>query len=369
MKVIIYIGHHKVGSTALQTYLSRNWLKLIRDGGILYPMVEFEGMANCLARAMAGKDDDGDLTLNEREPHNTLVFKMIAEAGGFKLPAFIDRPPAVFQMARAIREQIDNLSPRAVVLCSEVMSNFGHESPALTQQLRSFFPGASFEIYLTLRRPDEYLASWHGQRFRFGYRWGRLEGEVAKKYIHTVHFDYQTLLQPWTEAFPDAVFHIRNYSDVLAVGGSCEDFVQQVGIDFPSGLVPAPRANKSIPYAFYDIMRRANQELDRPDAERFMHFLESTNIAKEVHKNAEVEVLGQGARTFLADAFEPIHSYVGQVANRSPFFPDIDEMRIAHPVPEEVASRAALELLLELPERARPQPPAWELLRKLAAGH
>lgn len=39
MKVVFYIGHHKVGSTALQVYLSQNWLRLAQ-AGILYPAVE-----------------------------------------------------------------------------------------------------------------------------------------------------------------------------------------------------------------------------------------------------------------------------------------------------------------------------------------
>ena len=44
MKVILYIGHHKVGSTSLQVFLARNWAALAREG-TLYPSVENRGYA------------------------------------------------------------------------------------------------------------------------------------------------------------------------------------------------------------------------------------------------------------------------------------------------------------------------------------
>ena len=51
MKIIIYIGHHKVGSTALQVFLSQNWLALVR-AGILYPSVETSGFSHNLAEVL-----------------------------------------------------------------------------------------------------------------------------------------------------------------------------------------------------------------------------------------------------------------------------------------------------------------------------
>ena len=45
MKVILYIGHHKVGSTALQVFLSQNSHRLLQ-AGILYPAVEMQGFSH-----------------------------------------------------------------------------------------------------------------------------------------------------------------------------------------------------------------------------------------------------------------------------------------------------------------------------------
>ena len=41
MDLVIFMGHHKVGSSSLQSWLSTNWLALAR-AGILYPAVEMQ---------------------------------------------------------------------------------------------------------------------------------------------------------------------------------------------------------------------------------------------------------------------------------------------------------------------------------------
>lgn len=366
MKIILFIGHHKAGSTTLQAYLAQNWLKLWREKRILYPMVEFEGLAHVLKVAVDGGDMHGDLPINVREPHNTLAFKMIAEADGFKFPGFLPRPPRVNQMVRGLHHQVAYFEPETLIFCSEVLSNFGIMPGNLIQKLKDIFPDADYEIYLTLRRPDQYLAAWHGQRFRFGYKWGRFQGEVAQKYAKSFHFDYQKLLQPWREKIPEAVFHIRNYRAVLAAGGSCEDFTQQVGADFPSDMVAVPRANESLPYAFYEIARQANRTFERPLASAMVHFLGETPAGRDVPANSEVEIFGQESRDFLADAFEPIHAYLGEVTGQAPFFDDIAEMRRAHPIPEMEAYRTALDRLIALPAKDRPVAPLWAFLQDLA---
>ena len=78
MKVIVYIGHHKVGSTALQVFLSQNSHRLLTNG-ILYPWVEMRGAAHALGKA-AGEGDRAEvLPVNIREPHSALAYKMMAD--------------------------------------------------------------------------------------------------------------------------------------------------------------------------------------------------------------------------------------------------------------------------------------------------
>ena len=83
MKVTLYFGHHKVGSTALQSFLFRNQAALAR-AGILYPGIESESLSYMLAQLL-GVPDEGEKAppaMNAREPHNALAFQMLAQGEG-----------------------------------------------------------------------------------------------------------------------------------------------------------------------------------------------------------------------------------------------------------------------------------------------
>ena len=43
-RLILFIGHHKVGSTSLQDFFARNAVALAGDG-VLYPFVDFQGLS------------------------------------------------------------------------------------------------------------------------------------------------------------------------------------------------------------------------------------------------------------------------------------------------------------------------------------
>lgn len=366
MKVVIFFGHHKVGSTALQAFLSQNALALLR-AGILYPAVEAEGQADLLKRALQGQDTPGAPPINVREPHNALAFRLITDVTGRDMPPFHQNLPGTAQMIRTIRKQVQALDPGAVILCSEVMSNLGPRDPGLIARIRDIFPDAEFELYCTFRRPDEYLVSWYGQRLTLGHKVAPLWDGGALDYTSTIHFDYRALLEPWRRCFAGAPFHVRNYRDVLAAGGSVEDFTGRVGIDFPSGLAAPERSNRSLPYALMEILRRANRTLPRPEAKRLRGFLLGLSDRIDLPANGEVEMFGAGVRADLFRAFAPIHDYLCDATGRPAFFPDLGEMRIVRPVPEPEASRAALAELARLKRGDRPGKPLWSFIRQLAA--
>ncbi|MDX1781887.1 MAG: hypothetical protein R3256_11270 [Thalassovita sp.] len=333
MKVVLYIGHHKTGSSALQGYMARNWHALA-EAGILYPAVEAEGLSRNLASCLTGKETTKKLPLVVREPHNALAFAMISAGTGTPMPHFQRGLPPAREMLRSLRHQIDLLQPKAVILCSEVMSNFAKQAPGKIEELATLFSGAEVEIYCTLRRPDLYLASWYGQRLKFGQKIAPLRDGGALAYRDTIHFDFAAMIYPWQTAFPRARFHLRNYADVLAAGGAVEDFTAQVGVDFPAGLVMPPRANPGLPYAAMEIMRRGNQVLNRADRLALRSFLlHRTNVAR-LPRNDEVELFGAETRRELYQSFLPVHDALNRMTGRDAFFPDLQDMLIAHPIPE-----------------------------------
>lgn len=337
-KVVLYIGHHKVGSTSLQAFLSQNWLRLLQSG-ILYPSVETQGFAENLRRAMASCDEKDFLPVNVREPHSALAYRMMSEISTRKVPRQFKQLPASAQMFHALRNQVDALQPDTIILCSEVFSNFGGVDAALVSRLCGLFPDAEFVVYCALRRPDDYLISWHGQRLKVGRAPDRLADGGVRQYFSTIHFDYRSVVEPWAERVPSAKLIVRNYADVVANGGSETDFLQHAEIRVPDGMIPAGRTNPSLPRAAMEIVRQGNSDLQQGSARALARFFLSRDTGLEPCPNSKVEMFGEALRAEMAEAFQPVHDYLCSLTGARAFFPDMEELARPRPVPEADAAR------------------------------
>lgn len=351
MKVIIYFGHHKVGSTALQAYLARNALALL-EHGILYPAAESEGLSHLLAQALGRQDRPALGCMNVREPHNALAFRMLAGKTGRKTPPWHGPLPGLAAMLNTLTHQVEVLQPHTVILCSEVFANFGAGHEDLIAKLHGLFPAAEWELYCALRRPDEYMASWFGQRLRFGHQLEPLSSPGSGQ-TGSIHFNYRRMVEPWVREFEGCQLHLRNYSDILAAGGSVQDFTAQAGCAFPDGLPAGGRSNEGLPRAAYEIIRRANRDLPPEQAQALRDFFLAAPGGLIPVRNSDVELFGAERRQQLADAFAPIHDYLSQLTGRPAFFPGLDEMRSPRPVPE---AEATAQILAKLDPAALPAP-------------
>ena len=364
MKVIFYIGHHKVGSTALQAFLTRNWRRLAKNG-TLYPAVESRGFAANLARALGqpGEGDAGDV--NIREPHSALAYKMMSEVSARKVPPQFKRLPAAGQMLLAIQNQVRSIRPDNLVLCSEAFANFGEVDTGLIETLAKTFPKASFEIYCALRRPDEYLISWHGQRLKVGEKVQALSAGGAEAYFNNIHFNFRSVVEPWVTHLPGARLILRSYADILAAGGSEQDFMDQTGLELAGKAAPPAgrQANLSLPRAAMEIVRRANHELPPEQAHALSQFLlkgEGLTPAP----NRDVEMFGAPLRALLAERFAPVHDYLSGLAGK-PFFADYAGLTETLPIPEAQATAALLE---QIDPDTLPRPEPWPELGAYLAG-
>jgi len=346
MRVILFIGHHKVGSTSLQDFLSRNAVPLAQ-AGILYPSVDFEGMALMLAAAVTGRDLEESLPINAREPHNALAFKMLAEHRKGKVPPFHKGLPSTRQMFRAIRKQIEFLNPDTVILAAEVFANFAPTDPDLIARLRDSFPDADFTVIATFRRIDEYVASWHGQRLKFGHGPAPLRDGGAQPYFAGIHFDYRLMLKGWMDTMPNARFILRDYSAVRAAGGSVADFAMQTGLRLPLGLQGEQRTNESLHRGVYEIARLGNQALPRPQAAKLRRFLRQVTSELGLPPSGDIELFGEQNRQIMAERFAPVQSFLGEAAARDPFFADHNEVGKLRPIPELEVFRHALKGAIE----------------------
>lgn len=344
MKVAFFIGHHKTGSTSLQNYLANHYLSLLRQG-ILYPAVESEGISANLATALRGQDTEIDpWCFNQREPHNALSFRILNEANGEQMPEWHPDLPNGFQMLVLIEKQIQALQPKQVVLCSEIMTRFaGKGMRKMLPRMANRFGRHDCTVVLNLRRIDEYIASWHLQRLKFGHPINPLRHGAQAHYYPLVHFRYDRIVEDWKQHFPQAQMVARNYDDVKRAGGSVVDFFAQAGIDH----VPVDadqQSNSSIPHAFAEIARLAN--VHAPElCHALQAYLQGASERVAYAPNSKVELFGQANRDGLLAAFESVHAGLSKSLGVAAFFPDLEAARICREIPEMEAARAALDAL------------------------
>lgn len=343
MKVIFYIGHHKVGSTALQAFLGRNWARLAR-AGILYPSTEGRGYAYNLGQLM-NKPRPKHLPPHLREPHNALAYQMIADVIRRPIPKQFGQLPSTVVMLEMIRQQTEALAPHTVVICAEAFANFGEVDPGLVSRLCTIFPGADFAIYCALRRPDDYLASWHGQRLKVGEPARPLRPSGLHHYLKTIHFDYPTVISAWLERVPAPDLILRNYADILKAGGSMEDFVERCDLTLPDNLEPPGRANPSLPLAAFSIMEQANQVLDPLPRHHLSMFLQQNAPKICPIANRDVEVFGAAQREQIVTRFRPHDSYLAELIGQSHFFEDLNRISETRPVSYQQAARQLLDAI------------------------
>lgn len=333
MRVVLFIGHHKVGSTSLQDFLARNSVALAR-AGILYPATDFESMALMLAAATGRGALPETLPINAREPHNALAFRMLAEHKQGKVPPFHKGLPGRAQMFRAIRMQIQYLRPEVVILAAEVFANFSAAGTELIAPLAELFPEAEITVIATLRRIDDYLASWHGQRLKFGHQLAPLREGGMQGYFGNIHFDYRLMLEGWMETLPEARFILRDYADVRAAGGSVADFIAQLDLTVPEGLAAEQRTNESLHRGVYEVARRGNRALPADPAGRLRGFLRQVTPELGLPASGDIELFGAANRKLMVDRFEPVADFLDRASGKAPFFPDLQEARETRPVPE-----------------------------------
>lgn len=343
-QVILFIGHFKTGSSSIQNFLASNFHALLQ-AGILYPSVESRGIARNMRLLLQGEDQDlKGAGLNGVEPHNALALRLRYEEDGRPVPHYYPNLPDGFQMLELLDQQIRQLQPKTVILCSEVFALLGM-TPARSAvaRLAHLLAGYDVTIYCHLRRVDEYLSSWHRQRLKFRTPIPRLAEDGMQRYLGTAHVEQAQMIEGWiADRFPDARLVIRNFDEVRRGGGSIHDFIAHSGADFPAGLVIPADQNPSVPSAFAEIGRRALHELEPEHARRLVRWLTRARKRIEHPKDAEVEMLGAANRALLGEAFARIAPQLDRLTGAAPFYPDLDDILRLRPVDDLEAARAAL---------------------------
>jgi hypothetical protein len=342
MRVVIFIGHHKVGSSALQDHLGSSAPRLIQQG-ILYPTVTHTDL-KALQAAVKRGDKTQAAPRNVAEAHNALAFSMLADETGGTVPPFHKNLPSTVEMFALIREQIASFQPDTLLLASEVFANYGAVTPKLIDDLYSglgLAPTDQVEIFAYLRRIDEYLVSWHGQRVRFGQKIRALPGKALSCYTRGIHFDYRLMIEAWQAARPDSRLILRPYDDVVRRDGSVAVFAAATGLNLPPVEKHANTVNQSIHRAVLDFARQANFALEPLAATKFFNSMLRVSPQLGVVRPGQIEMFGKNARKNMYNGFAPIHDWLSDIHGET-FFNDFDQVKDMRPVDEAYANVDAL---------------------------
>jgi hypothetical protein len=221
MKIILHIGPHKTGTSAIQAFLHSHAGMLSRQG-IHYP-------------------DPGG---GERN-HHAIVF-------GLRTPSLFE---ATVERLRHIVAQARNAAYRVCIFSSEMFVE--HEVPIAA--LNGIFDGCEVQVVAYLRRPDHLWASAYAQ----------LVKEVDVRRTERIDEDplpydcsYSTVLLKWMEHFAPDRMMLAPFDPPQWFGGDLfRDFLFMIGLhgDMPAMSAPSGvESNRGLPATLLEALRVTN---------------------------------------------------------------------------------------------------------------
>lgn len=237
-KVILHLGMHKTGSTALQAFLVAHAANLLQHRSVLVPEA---------GRPMLGEQlSDG---------HHQLAW-MLDEDRSLHRERHCQ--PDVF--AR-LRREIDDSAATTVILSSEELDAL--QRPEI-ERLAAELDGHDLQVVVYLRRQDQYVQAMYFTEIAYQ------RGKVAdiEAFIHSGRcgsLDYAALLENWATVFGRERVVARRYERRQLLGGNVvKDFMDAVGIRIPWARedlwkLPEVTLNRTLPKAFLDALIAARE--------------------------------------------------------------------------------------------------------------
>jgi hypothetical protein len=221
MEVLLHIGRHSTGTTALQQFLALNAELLLREAGILYPM--------------AGRD-----TIKH---YHHLVFRDVLDKKRHIDPQLL---ATIFAEAR-------NSNARKILLSSETLSRPGFTESKI-KLVKESFDGNDLRMIIYLRRQDDFLQSRYAAMVRRG-------DLTAPMTIHDIRpsLDYYNFLGRYEKVLGIDAMTVRIYDDAVRTN-LFDDFLGVLGVrDTRKFVVPGAWTNRRLPWRYVALLRLANR--------------------------------------------------------------------------------------------------------------
>ena len=225
MRIVLHIGRHKTGTTAIQAWFADRYEELLRSRKVLYP------------RAGRSQEDRDEL----RNLHHGLI-----------LPILDGDQERSAELLGELREEIERTRPEVILLSSEVLSR-----ETLTRddfhRLRSLLPSLPTQIVVYLRRQGDVLTSRYAERVKRGYvAWPATIADVEAD----VCLDYLKALEPASDVYGRENLVVRSYDlerDNIVAG-----FLAACGLDVPGATGDEYRRNVRPAWSTIELLRLAN---------------------------------------------------------------------------------------------------------------
>jgi hypothetical protein len=238
MTVVLHIGTHKTGTTAIQRFAASKRGKL-RSRGLWYPSYDEIGLFvhyghHHVAHALANEDG------------NRLS---IADARRFvdHIQAKTRRNETVLISAEPFYRHL---------LPAE--GGYWAERKAYIDRVRSFFPSSDVKVLAIVRRQDTFARSLYQERVKVTKYRLKFRDFLATE---RQSFEYYNHLRLFSEAFGNV--EVLTYED-LAERGLIDAFFSGLGVDV-SDIPGRPSANPSLPIDLVEFKRILNTTPLKPD--------------------------------------------------------------------------------------------------------
>ena len=246
MKVVLHIGTHKTGSSAIQHVLSENRQRLSRHG-YLYPK-----------------------TGSGQRGHHDIAWAIRSATGG--------RTPrtAGNGVLDRLREQVEGSKHHTTIISSEEFE-FANR-PEHLALIKRLFGKAEVKVVVYLRRQDKLLLSEYNQHVRMPDT--RFAGSIYDFYIRynfVNRLNYAALLKKWAKVFGAENIVVRPFETGQFVNGNLIDDARQalsIGKEVDLHIPPGLRANASLSGVASMVLSQANRrDLDAQTHGRLVELL------------------------------------------------------------------------------------------------
>jgi hypothetical protein len=234
MKVILHIGWHKTGTSAIQYLLHVNRALLREKWRLNYP----------------------EAGIYDRRAHHVAAWKLIPRFDSLMRRMGHAETPGSTELFRAMLRETAERGCTAMLISSEVLSQIQDYDLA---RLAEAFEGNTVEIVGYVRRQDRYLESRYNQWVKGRRRLSVGIMPFAQDFLGTKALDYHDHFGRWAAVFGRESLKVRLYDRASLRRGDVRlDFIDALGIE-EHGLdfEDEPR-NVSLTFSGVQFLRRFN---------------------------------------------------------------------------------------------------------------